>query len=75
MKDWKDGEFSRVKDKLYLHLKRHSSEDDGFEEVIDSASFQRFGEKFLSKPGKQAGIEKRTFAEITKEDIEQRQDH
>ena len=57
-----------------MHLKRHSSEDDEFEEVIDSGSFQRFGEKYLSKPGKKAGIEKRTFAEVKKEDIEQRQD-
>ena len=43
--------------------------------MIDSGSFQRFGEKYLSRPGKQAGIEKRAFAEVTKEDIEQRQDH
>ena len=42
--------------------------------MIDSASFQRFGEKYLSKPGRQAGIEKRTFAEVKKEDIEQRKD-
>lgn len=69
-----DGEFSRVKDKLYIHLKRHDSEADDYEEVVDSPTFGRFGKKYLAKPSKQSGIEKRTFVDLKKEDIEERED-
>ena len=41
--------------------------------MIDSQTFNRFGKKYLSNPSKQSGIEKRTFYDLKKEEIEVRE--
>ena len=65
-KDRADGEISRAKDKLKLHLIRQSADSDDWIEVKDSQSFCKFGEKYLAKPGPRSGIEKRLFYDLNK---------
>lgn len=72
-KDWADGEFARIKDKLRMHLTRHKN-DSNYIEVKDSASFCEFGVKYLEKPGPRASIEKRTFYDLKDEIIKERKD-
>ena len=66
MQDQADGEFSRVKDKLKIHLQRHQANED-YLEVTDSASYAEFGRQFLEKPGSRSGIERRTFHDLKDE--------
>ena len=58
-----------MKTKLRMHKTRHQR---GELEVLDSASFCVFGEKYLATPGPRSGIEKRTFHELRDEDIKAR---
>ena len=69
--DWADGEFSRAKDKLRMHVTRHQAGDD-YVEVTDSSTFSKFGKQFLEKPGPRSGIERRTFHDLKDEDIKKR---
>ena len=66
-----DGEFSRQKDKLRINIQRHKGGDD-FLEVTNSASYAKFGEKYLEKPGSISGIERRTFHDLEDRDIKSR---
>ena len=70
--DWVDGEFSRVKTKLAQHLHQHEREVDGYYEVLDSSSLCKFGQDHLSTPGKNSGIERRTFFELEDAVIKER---
>ena len=54
-----------------MHLNRHV-EDEDYLEVVDSASFTEFGKTFLATPGPKSGIEKRTFYNLTDEEIKLR---
>ena len=54
-----------------MHLQRHLAGDD-YIEVKDSASYVKFGEKFLIKPGERSGIECRTFYDLKDDDIKLR---
>ena len=67
-----DGEFSRVKDALVVHNKRHNSESGDYVAVTDSQSFVEFGEKFVSSPGPKSGIRERKFSSLKKEEIDER---
>jgi hypothetical protein len=69
--DWADGEFSRMKDALLLHLHR-SMEAENYKEVVDSATFCDFGRTNLVKPGPRSGMEKRTFHDLKTETIKER---
>ena len=70
--DWADGEFSRMKDMLALHLHRHSMEDEGYFEVQDSATFCQYAKKNMETPGPKSGIERRTFYDMKDETIKAR---
>lgn len=59
-----------MKDKLLLHLQRCIEE----EEVSDSATFSKFGKKYMEQPGPKSGIERRTFYDLKKETIKERTD-
>ena len=52
-------------------MTRHKVDDD-YIEVLDSASFCKFGVKYLEKPGPRASIEKRTFFDLKEEMIRER---
>ena len=54
-----------------MHLQRHQAGED-YIEVKDSASYVKFGEKFLVKPGERSGIEYRTFHDLEDDDIKLR---
>lgn len=71
-KDTADGEFSRVKTRLAMHIKRHPEEQLGHIGVHDSESFQRFGAQQLSTPGRKAKLEKRIFIDLKPEEVLQR---
>ena len=64
IKDKVDGEFSRYKDALTINLERRDSENEDHVEVLDSTSFLRFGEKYLSEPGPRSGIKRRKFYDL-----------
>lgn len=54
-----------------MHLQRHQAGED-YIEVKDSASYVKFGRKFLVKPGDRSGIEYRTFYDLEDSDIKLR---
>ena len=74
VKDWADGKFARIKDKLFEYLHHHSIEEDGYKEVLDSLSFSEFGANSLCQPGPRSGIERRTFNDLSSETIKERRD-
>lgn len=67
-----DGEISRIKTKLIQHLHQHDRTQDGYFEVLDSATFCKFGQQYMSTPGKQSGTERRTFFELEDSSIKMR---
>ena len=52
-----------------MHKTRHQG---GEFEVVDSASFCEFGEKYLSIPGPRSGIGSRTFHDLQDDEIKAR---
>jgi hypothetical protein len=71
-KDSADGEFSRLKTRLMLHLKRHDKEVPGYIFVKDSESLQRFGQQQMSAPGAKAKLDTREFIQVKPEEVMQR---
>lgn len=67
-----DGEFSRHKDALTIHLQRHNAEDADHIDVVNSETFVMFGEKYLSNPGPKSGIERRKFWDLKEELVNDR---
>ena len=71
-KDRVDGEFSRFKDALTLHLTRHNPGAADHIEVTNSESFVKFAEKKLTSPGPKSGITERKFYDLKKSEIDER---
>ena len=55
-----------------MHLRRQNPDDDGQIDVVSSALFVKFGEKYLSSPGPKSGIKERRFYDLKKETIQDR---
>ena len=70
--DSADGEFSQLKTRLGLHLKRHVEETEDYIEVTDSDSLQKFGEQQMSKPGAKAKIDNRVFFSANPQEFKDR---
>ena len=71
-KDRVDGEFSRFKDALTLHLNRHNNDAEDYIEVKNSETFVLFGEQKLSGPGPKSGISERKFYDLKKSEVDDR---
>ena len=71
-KDFADGEFSRLKTRLMLHLKRHDEKVPGYIFVKDSESLQRFGQQQMSAPGAKAKLDTREFIDVKPEEVMER---
>ena len=67
-----DGEFSRAKTRLAMHVARHPEEQVGHIGVKDSATFQQFGQQQMSKPGEKAQLDTREFLNLLPEEIKER---
>ncbi len=74
MKDTADGEFSRVKTRLAMHLARHPEEQVGFIGLKDSKTFQQFGQQQMSLPGSRAKLDTREFIDMKPEEVLQRKE-
>ena len=72
--DTADGEFSCVKTRLAMHLVRHPEEQVGFVGVLDSASFTKFGNQQMSKPGDRSRLASREFFEIKPNVVKERKE-
>ena len=70
--DTADGEFSRVKTRLAMHVKRHPEEQVGHIGVRDSESFQKFGAQQMSTPGSRSQLERRYFIDMKAEEVLER---
>ena len=74
LKDTADGEFSRVKTRLAMHLKRHPEDQIGYVGVKDSESFAQFGSQQMSMPGSRSKLEKREFINMKPEEVVERKE-
>ena len=74
IQDRVDGEFSRYKDCLTFHMEKHNAELPDYIEVLNSETFVKFGEKYLSKPGPKSGIEMRKFFDLKENIVKDRID-
>ena len=70
--DSADGEFSRVKTRLSMHLARHPEEQVGHIGVKDSRTFQQFGTQQMSTPGQKAKLDSREFIDLKPEEMKER---
>ena len=66
-----DGEFSRVKDKYFIHLNLHL-QDHSYLEIKNSETFTIYGNTTMSKPGPKSSIEERKFLVLEDDKIKAR---
>ena len=62
-----DGEFSVTKTALHRYMIRSDINSPDYLEVKDSLSLQKFGSRFLSKPGTKAQLKSRHFIDLLPE--------
>ena len=72
LQDSADGEFSRAKTRLSMHLARHPEEQVGHTGVKDSKTFQEFGTQQMSSPGEKAKLNSRVFLDLKAEEMLER---
>ena len=72
LQDSADGEFSRAKTRLSMHLARHPEEQVGHIGVKDSKTFQEFGTQQMSSPGEKAKLNSRVFLDLKAEEMLER---
>ena len=72
LQDSADGEFSRAKTRLSMHLARNPEEQVGHIGVKDSKTFQEFGTQQMSSPGEKAKLNSRVFLDLKAEEMLER---
>ena len=52
-----------------MHIRRHPEEQVGYIGVLDSKTFQNFGQQQMSKPGDRAKLNTREFTDMRPEEV------